>query len=268
MRSRHGRYASPLRYPGGKATWAADLTPLVDGVEVFYEPFAGGLGAGLTLLRQDLIGELWFSEAHVGLAAMWQDIMRSPEGFAQRVAAFRPTMYRFTEAKHNLTIGKDLGFSTFIVNRCSRSGFVTPNASAIGGIKQTKHTVEARYNGEALAQRILDLAPLVSRMRFVGNDGVHGTFDIGSSGFADEVFVFADPPYWDVGNRLYAVGMTEEQHRHLALFLAHASFDWLATYDNSPIIRELYAEQHIVERVVHHRANHSHRDVELIITPR
>src|SRR5690625_5109627 len=50
------RYLSPLRYPGGKARMASALGDLFDrqvsmlDIEVWIEPFAGGAGAGLTLL--------------------------------------------------------------------------------------------------------------------------------------------------------------------------------------------------------------------------
>ena len=57
------RYASPLRYPGGKASLSNFLTDVIDLNDlrdcVYFEPYAGGAGAGLTLPT--------YSRAAVGL---------------------------------------------------------------------------------------------------------------------------------------------------------------------------------------------------------
>jgi len=56
------RYVSPLRYPGGKAgltTFLSDVIELNDlkGCS-YYEPYAGGAGAALGLLKNGLVSEL------------------------------------------------------------------------------------------------------------------------------------------------------------------------------------------------------------------
>lgn len=56
----NNRWTSPLRYPGGKVRMAPFLAGAfaaqwsVMDIEIFLEPFAGGLGAGLKLLEQML----------------------------------------------------------------------------------------------------------------------------------------------------------------------------------------------------------------------
>lgn len=43
-------------------------------LSVWFEPFAGGLGAGLKLLDAGVVEQVWFCEANPALAAFWRTI--------------------------------------------------------------------------------------------------------------------------------------------------------------------------------------------------
>lgn len=51
---------SPLRYPGGKAALAGFFGDIIDALRVerarYIEPYAGGVGAGIALLREGIVG--------------------------------------------------------------------------------------------------------------------------------------------------------------------------------------------------------------------
>lgn len=278
------RYVSPLRYPGGKARmgpYLADMMMHQDSildVEVWIEPFAGGLGAGLHALTARAAEELWFCEANPALAAMWQAIIGDTDGFAARVERTVPSLSQFYDAREHVADAQgaptseqdrvELGLAALILNRCSRSGIVAPNVGPIGGKNQAgSHHVASRFHPGRLADRIRALAPLAHRMKYHGSDGIELVEELdGGVGIEDEVLLFVDPPYADVGNRLYANGMNEAAHRRLAWVLNASPTRWALTYDSTPsIIRDWYPHRRVMEFGIRHGANRAHADTEYLI---
>lgn len=279
------RYVSPLRYPGGKARMAPYLAQVVAAqwgpmdVEVWIEPFAGGAGAGLTLLDRDAVGEVWLCEANPALAALWRTLIGDAAGFASRVAALTPTLGLYQDSaalvaavQHGQSVpDEDAALAAFVVNRCSRSGIVAPNVGPIGGKTQSgRWTVQSRFDPSRLAERIRDLAPLLERVRFLGADAIDYITDLdGSVGIEDEVLLFVDPPYVREGNRLYAHGMTMSDHQRLADALNACPARWALTYDDEPVVADvLYPQRRVVEFDIAHTANRSRIDREhLVLSP-
>lgn len=253
------RYVSPLRYPGGKARLADYLAHVLESQsgqmdpEVWFEPFAGGLGAGLTLLDRGQVDYLWFCEANPGLAAFWRMVVDDADGLASRIEQVIPDLDTYGRAQEALASPAlvddgDLAMAAFLVNRCSRSGMVAPKVGPIGGRSQTgRWGVGARYNATALAERVRRLGRISHRMRFLSNDGLAALSSLKDSGIEDEVVVFADPPYVRQGGRLYDHGFTPQQHWSLAQALNDSPARWLLTYDAEPLILEdLYPNRRVV----------------------
>lgn len=271
------RYVSPLRYPGGKATLAARLQPLVDATdaEVWMEPYAGGLGAGLALLDDDAVGEVWFSERDPGLAGFWQYLLTDPQDLAEQVAATVPTVELFDASRAVLTDTTasvhELGYATFVVNRCSRSGIIHPRSGVIGGREQAgKYRVGDRFPAQALAERITYVAQYRHRLRFLGHDGVQAIRDLTGSGIEDEVFVFADPPYIHAGPDLYrpdARTPGRDMHQDLAYALGACPSPWALTYDQHPRVPQLYAGARIQEFALRYSAARVREAGEYLVTP-
>lgn len=266
------RYASPLRYPGGKARMAPWLSDTFESllwpmdVEIWLEPFGGGAGAALTALMSGRVPEAWIVEANPALAAFWSAVMEDGPALARRIEVTVPTLALFEDAKQKVAAslnGEDidnleLGYAAFILNRCSRSGMILPNVGPIGGKTQTGlHTVAARYNAPALAERVRAVHALGDRFRVFAGDGISFLEDLPESGVADEVFCFVDPPYIGVGNDLYAIGMDDDLHHRLAAALNRLSAPWLLTYDVHPQIPLLYPDRATVEFDIPHTAGSS-----------
>ena len=66
---------SPLRYPGGKAALAGFFADIIDTLEVdharYIEPYAGGAGAGIALLREGVVEELVINDIDPAVHAFW-----------------------------------------------------------------------------------------------------------------------------------------------------------------------------------------------------
>jgi len=270
--ARLARYVSPLRYPGGKARmapWLAEAfavqTSNMD-VEVWIEPFAGGAGAGLTLLDAEAVSEVWLTEKHPAIAAMWRAVLDDGEALARRVETTSADMTLWGWALEQVTAAqagqtlddRELGFAALVVNRCSRSGIIAPRVGPIGGKSQEgRWTVGSRWNPEGLAARIRHVASMSGSIRFTEGDAVARIEELdGSVGIEDEVMLFVDPPYCREGNRLYANGMTEDDHQRLADALNGCASRWLLTYDDEPLVAEvLYPERRVLAYYIPNTAN-------------
>lgn len=265
------RYLSPLRYPGGKASIAPALLDGVD-AEVWFEPFAGGLGVGLRALFDGVVDELWLAESDPVVRGLWEWIIADVDSLAEAVSGLVPSLGLFYRSREIIadgeTEGRDLVLAGLIVNRCSRSGIIAGNVGPVGGASQSgRYTVSARFDPGALAARLRLLAPLASRMRMVGGDGIEALESLSVSGADDDVVVFADPPYLDVGDRLYRDRMGMEGHRRLAESLAGLGCEWMLTINDLDPVRDLYGWAEVGRVPVRYCAASSRIAEELLITP-
>lgn len=262
------RYVSPLRYPGGKAGMTGWLTDLFDqqagymDIEVWLEPFAGGAGAGLTLLDRDVIDEVWLVDANPGIAAFWHTVVHDGDELARAVAATTPTLALYDAARERLADPQnsdpfDLGYAAFIVNRCSRSGIVASTSGPMGGrAGDTGWSLGARFNADALADRIRHVHGMRSRIRITHGDGISHIESLNGSGIEEELVVFVDPPYIREGNRLYQNGMDRAGHQRLADALNNSPARWVLTYDDEPIVaEELYPHRRVLGYDIRNTAN-------------
>lgn len=273
------RYPSPLRYPGGKARLAPYLADLYSHqfgsmeLEIWIEPFAGGAGAGLALLEAEHVEEVWLYDTNPAIAAFWRTILTRGDTFASRIESTVPTMWLWNEAKQTLSAvaaGQQvddtaLAYAAFIINRCSRSGIITPAAGPIGGKSQTgRWNIGSRFNSLALAARLRHVAALPG-LRFTEADAIDRITDLDDCGFHEEVLILVDPPYISEGNRLYTDGMTEMDHRRLASALNASPARWILTYDAHPDVLDLYRDRRILEFQIPHSANQHRAGHEYVV---
>lgn len=272
------RYPSPLRYPGGKRKLAGWLAAQfwASEAELWLEPFGGGAGAAIAAVQEHGVPEAWIVERNPALAAFWRVALDrdSAEELAARVAHTTPTLERFHQAKATLAASGgidllDLAEAAFLVNRCSRSGIITPNVGPIGGRHQSgRWTVASRFDGPRLATRLRELATLAGRLHIHHGDGIEFLEQLPESGLADEVFVFADPPYLGVGNGLYAEGMHPDSHTRLASALRTLDGAWICTYDVDERLLRAYPDCDVFTFAMHHTAHRPHAGEEFLIAPR
>lgn len=265
------RYLSPLRYPGGKASIAPALLDGID-AEVWFEPFAGGLGVGLRALFDGVVDELWLAESDPVVRGLWEWIIADVDSLAGAVSGLVPSLdlfYRSREIIAEATAGtEELVLAGLIVNRCSRSGIIAGYVGPIGGVRQSgRYTVSARFDPEALAARLRLLAPLAPRMSVVASDGIEAVESLATSGADDDVAVFVDPPYLGVGDRLYRDRMDIDGHRRLAEALSGLGCEWMLTINDLDQVCELYGWAEVGRVPVRYCAASSRIAEELLISP-
>ncbi|MDQ2733003.1 MAG: DNA adenine methylase, partial [Armatimonadota bacterium] len=144
---------------------------------VYYEPYAGGAGAALSLLRQDIVSELYLNDADERVYAFWDSALNASDRFVDRIDSVPLTIEEWY-LQHDICIHPgahspfDVGFAAFYMNRCNRSGVLT-GAGPIGGYKQGgRWKMNVRFNREALSERILALARVKNRIHVSCRDSI------------------------------------------------------------------------------------------------
>lgn len=244
-------------------------------IEIWVEPFAGGAGAGLHLLDEGSVSEVWLTEKNRALAAFWRIVVTRGDELSARVRACQPTMTTWHAARETVAAVDggtvvdelDLALAALVLNRCSRSGMVHPRVGPIGGNNQTgRWHLRSRWNGDGIADRVDRIHKLGERIRVDEGDAIDRIVELdGSTGVEDELVLFVDPPYLVQGNKLYAEGMSFEDHKALACALAGCAARWLLTYDSDERILGLYPDQRILAYQIAHTANRQRIDEEFAV---
>jgi DNA adenine methylase len=263
-----GLVISPLRYAGGKSRLVPRLRPWLaqQGLRVLLEPFAGGASVSLAAVAEGLIERAVFVERDDDVAAFWQVAVgaEAPE-LARRVRAFRATEpavdAALAMAPAHLV---DRAFQSLLRNRVSRAGIMHPRAGRLRR-GEADRGVGSRWYPDTLADRILDIAALRSRITFIHGDGM----ELLAAHAGDRsVGAFIDAPYTvgerRVGERLYA--HADVDHRRLFELAAAFAGPALLTYADTAEVRLLATRSGFDVGRLQMQSSHHARSAELLIS--
>lgn len=271
---------SPLRYPGGKASLVEVLLQTIRVNEVahqpYYEPFAGGAGAALGLLEQGIVSIVHLNDYDPCVYAFWRAALEHPDRFKKAIIdvdvgidEWKRQRDIYQDRDHRVEKSFELGFATFFLNRCNRSGIIFGSAP-IGGHRQDgRWNISARFNKEGLVDRINWLGKHQHRIRLSNDDALHFlTKKIPRGVSRKSVFVYLDPPYYTHGRRLYFNSYDEDGHRKLARYLKRQNMlKWMMSYDNCTFIRDLYGDMIRKKQQIRYSLQKKSRAQELLIAP-
>lgn len=245
-------HPSPLRYPGGKQFLTTFLTETIrlNNLQngIYVEPCAGGAGAALRLLFNEEIYKIHLNDLDPCIFAFWKSILDHTDDFLELLAktpvdvrSWRKQRAIYECSKEHSTL--ELGFATFFLNRCNRSGAL--NAGPIGGLDQKgNYPIDARFNRTGLKRRIERIRLYKDRITVSCMDAVRLLAQAEKKKLwpHDNTIVYLDPPYYVKGKGLYRKFFTEKDHSRLASFLnAGRHFRWIISYDDESAIRSLYS---------------------------
>ena len=272
------RYVSPLRYPGGKAALTGFLAQTIELNSLsgclYFEPFAGGAGAALRLLLEGVVSELHLNDRDPRIAAFWNAALNESERFIEAILTVPVnTMewHKQREICYNPALSKpfELGFATFYLNRCNRSGVII-GAAPIGGYAQKGHwKIGTRFYRKQLAKRIRVLASRRDQIHVTGMDAKDFLVEhLPRSRRREGLFVYLDPPYYSKGSRLYMNAYEDQDHRRLADYMQRQSdLRWVASYDDTDFIRELYTSCNISDNLLQYSLQGKRLAKEILIAP-
>lgn len=252
-----------IRYPGSKEKIARliiqrfpdalSLGALFRSNRLEYrEPFFGAGAVGFDVLR---IAEpeytVWINDLDYGVRCLWQAVFDVPDELATCVRSFVPsveTFYKLREEDGRRDIDPlEAGFRKLALHQTSFSGLGAKAGGPIGGRRQSsRFNVDCRWNASRLCLRIARLHQILHR--FAGVKITALDFAALIVGAPPHAFIYADPPYVEKGGALYKHSFRDEDHRRLAHALRCCQAAWVLSYDDHPLVRDLYSWARI-ERV-------------------
>lgn len=241
-------FASPLRYPGGKGKLAPfimlsiEQNGLLDGEYV--EPYAGGAAIAFTLLFREYVTDIHINDINVMIHAFWHSVLHDTDKLCRLIADTPVNMETWHKQKYIHALPKnfsllELGFSTFYLNRTTRSGIL--EGGVIGGKRQDGFwKLDARYNKHELISRIQKIARYSDQINLYNMDASEFIKKVLPS-LPKKTLVYLDPPYYAKGKDLYENHYEPEDHADISdIVSGNIKHKWIVSYDNVPAIEKLY----------------------------
>ena len=272
------RFDSPLRYPGGKASLSGFLSRTIELNDLsgcsYFEPFAGGAGAALRLLREGVVSELHLNDFDPHIVSFWRAILDESERFADAVLSIPVNIQEWNRQQQVYRLadpGKtfEVGFATFYLNRCNRSGIIL-GAAPIGGYAQAgEWKIDARFYRESLAERVLAIGKRREQIHITNMDAIDFLAErLPDRPDRQSSFTYLDPPYYSNGSRLYMTFDNDQRHSELARYMQQRlNCNWVMSYDDTEFIRNLYVTSNISSLSLEYSLHRRRKTAELLISP-
>ena len=236
---------TPLRYPGGKQKITPFIKEIIqnnnlDGCS-YIEPYAGGAGVALSLLVNNIVNNIYINDISKNIYAFWYSVINDTERFVLKIRDIPLNIEEWGKQhsifKSNTDNLFDLGFATFFMNRCNRSGILT--GGVIGGKAQSgKWKLDARFNKQDLIKRIECIGAYRDRIHLFNDDAVVFLKNLHLN---DNAIIYLDPPYFNKADSLYENYYKNEDHEKIARYLnMYESKPWIISYDYTKEISQLY----------------------------
>ena len=245
---------------------------LLDGpVRGYAEPYCGGAGAATNLLLDGDVQHIYLNDLDPCVYSAWFAIVNDTERFVDQLRTVPVNVsewkrQRQIAASHSCGYDFDAGFATFFLNRTSRAGIVI-GSGPIGGYDQNGDwKIDARFYRETMIERVERLGKHRDQISVSNSSAEDFIEEIERIENAVDTFVFIDPPYFEIGSRLYLNGMGEDGHSNLARRLKSGLHSkWLMTYDDHPEIRRLYKDFDVTELEVLYSLQRQRKVNEVVI---
>ena len=242
---------TPLRYPGGKRKLANFVETLISCNDLsgcdYAEPYAGGAGLAMELLRRGIVNQLWLNDIDKGIASFWKLVLQQPDLLCEMIDETDVTIEEWKKqkefAKSEDTVLR--GFATFFLNRTNRSGII--KGGVIGGKNQSgTWKLDCRFNKNELINRIQAIAKYRDRIHSFNMDALE-FLESAVPKHLETVLFNLDPPYYVKGAGLYTNFYNDSDHLKVSSFIRTESRPWIVSYDNHEFIRKIYSGCNFIE---------------------
>lgn len=268
-----GIYKSPLRYPGGKQKIAPFIIEIIKENDLvgghYAEPYAGGAGVALKLLLDGVVSRIHLNDSCPGVFSFWHSILNKTEEFCLKVSRVPLNIDEWKKQREIFRNPQDasrfdLGFATFYLNRCNRSGILS--GGVIGGLKQEgKWKIDARFTRKELVRRIEIIAKKKRHIR-IRNWDAERFINEYLPRLPLQTLAYCDPPYFNKAKDLYRNHYTPEDHAHISNIIQNKiKLPWLVSYDSNPSILSYYQKCRSFEYSLQYHAASPYKGHEVFI---
>lgn len=239
----------------------------------YYEPYAGGGGAALNLLYSGAVSEIYLNDADVAVYAFWHSILNHPKKFCEKIDTTSVSSAEWIRQRdiyrqpcQHATF--ELGFATFFLNRCNRSGIIK-SGGPIGGLRQAgDYQIDARFPKQNLKDRIIHLSQYRKSIHISNLDALKFLVTRIPKRLSNN-FVYLDPPYIEQGRRLYYDNYKQRDHEALAKYLCSLKhLKWVVSYDSHPLLKQFYSSANTILARDAYRTERRIRETEILFFPK
>lgn len=240
-------------------------------IEEYREAFLGGGGATAVFLTDVFphVPNVVLNDLDPWIAHLWQTMLSNPEGLQAVIPTLAPTPEELLRIQHMMeTTAPTPGDVRQAAEKiaCHRWSY-----RALGIRGGLRGDAVNRWNPPAHQEAVREWNRILTR-RGRRTEITCQSFEAVIQGAGPNTFLYGDPPYVVAGKDAYALPLKEEQHTHQATLLRECEAPWLWSYDDHPMIWDLYASWADVRRTdpVPYRVGPGPRKPtrELVITPR
>lgn len=240
---------TPFRYPGAKnkmlPVLREHLDPLLVDQDNFIDVFVGGGSVLLDIAQRYPTIKLHANDKDYWMYCFWNIVSSGDDAKFNSLLQLieqKPTLELFYQLRETPTDDPvECAYRAIFFNRTTFSGIAY--SGPIGGKEQkSQYTVDCRYNVAKLKTKILACRKLlINRTTVSGLDFGEYT-ELWNTNYP----AYLDPPYYVKGDALYIEKMDSFQHEKLSALLQHRE-GWVLSYDDCPEIRNLYANQKVID---------------------
>jgi DNA adenine methylase len=258
-------FYSPLRYPGGKNKLSAFLAKICIDNNInghYVEPYAGGSSVALFLLLENFVDHITINDKDRSIYAFWHSVLYETDELCSlilntNISIDNRIICKETQRNKDTASLLELGFSTLFLNRTNRDGII--KGGVIGGNNQDgDYKLDCRFNKEEITRKIKLISSKRENISLYSLDALDLIDRIlESSGNSNTIFYF-DPPYYLKASSLYMNYYQQSDHELVAEKIKNINnVNWIVSYDNHPIIRDLYFPFPKKEYTFNHSAHKS-----------
>lgn len=239
---------TPLRYPGGKSVLTNFLRLVLseNGLRGghYVEPYCGGAGAAVALLRAEAVSHIHLNDADPAVFAFWRTLANEPNVLVDFISSVPLSVAAWRKQREiyaSKASGQRARACAFMyLNRVNRSGIL--NAGLIGGLAQRgTWLMDARFNRADLVERIENIAAYSDGISVSNQDALDFLRE-NNRKWPAKCLIYIDPPYFNKGQCLYRNHYGPDDHSRIASYMKSLTKrHWIASYDAADEIRSLYA---------------------------
>jgi DNA adenine methylase len=235
----------------------------------YAEAYAGGAGVAIELLLRNRVSRIHLNDSCVAIYSFWHSILNETERFCRKISRASLTVDEWKKQREVFKNRKsadrfELGFATFYLNRCNRSGILT--GGLIGGLDQSgEWKMDARFSRNDLITRIEAIADKRKSIRVRNWDAERFLVDYVAK-IDGPALVYCDPPFFQKADRLYPNYYRADDHERIAKVIqSKLKCPWLVSYDSCPDVLLHYSERKWFRHRLQYNASIAYKGVELFI---